>query len=180
MLRELEEAGAVSRETGFAVGSGHKVLPTLQKLGLVNRGRDRHGNEIFWVRQPDEPLIGASTARGWIVTLSEDVQAPSGKSENLFLARSASYDGSSAMFSPGESAEMLFGKSGEDLEGIEQDWGLEDQEILGIQTVRPFSEEQVRPVIPGGVSTATFLHGLPETPTDRKPPPPGKRKRRHR
>lgn len=98
MLRELEEAGAVSRETGLAAGSGHKVLPALQKLGLVNRGRDRHENEIFWVRQAGEPLVGASTARGWIVILNKNVQAPSGKSENLFLARSASYDGSSATF----------------------------------------------------------------------------------
>lgn len=74
------------------------ALPALQKLGLVNRARDEHDNEIVWIRQPDEPLIGASTARGWIVILSEDVQAPSGKSENFFLARSASYDGSRAMF----------------------------------------------------------------------------------
>ena len=45
------------------------MLPALQKLGLVNRGRDRHENEIFWVRQAGEPLVGASTARGWIVNL---------------------------------------------------------------------------------------------------------------
>lgn len=132
-------------------------------------------DEIGWANSTEEVLELADTLHAPTYVFAD---SPTAKR----VAERLGYDAFvySDLFSPGESAEMLFGKSGEDLEGIEQDWGLEDQEILGIQTVRPFSEEQVRPVIPGGVSTATFLHGLPETPTDRKPPPPGKRKRRRR
>lgn len=73
-------------------------------------------------------------------------------------------------FHPGEASKILFDKEGEELAGVGDEWNLDDDEVVTIDTVRPFSEEQVRPVIPGGVSTATFLHGLPETPTKRRPP----------
>lgn len=73
-------------------------------------------------------------------------------------------------FHPGEASRILFDKEGEELAGVGDEWNLDNDEVVTIDTIRPFSEEQIRPIIPGGVSTATFLHGLPETPTKRKPP----------
>lgn len=73
-------------------------------------------------------------------------------------------------FRPGRASEILFDKEGEDLTGVGDEWNLEGEEVPIIDTIRPFSEDQIRPIIPGGVSTATFLHGFPETPTKRKPP----------
>lgn len=126
---------------------------------------------------PDETLEKADTLQAPTYVFAD---SPTVKK----VAERLGYDAFvySDLFGPGEMSQMLFNKAGEDLEGVEQedDW-LTDDDVLAIQTIRPFSEDQVRPVIPGGVSTVTFLHGLPETPTDRKPPKNiGKRKKGRR
>lgn len=71
-------------------------------------------------------------------------------------------------FHPGEASEILFDKPDEELEGVGDAYNLEDDEVATIETIRPFSAEQIRPIIPGGVSTTTFLHGLPDVPKNRR------------
>lgn len=95
---DLQALGCISRETACFCGFNINAALKLAKLGLVNRAVDKHQNERFWIRQPGEPSVGASSARGWIVILSCDIPTPAGKKENFFLARSAAYDGSKAMF----------------------------------------------------------------------------------
>ena len=97
-MDELRVFGCVSRETAYGLGLHARMALKLAKLGLVNRAVDQHESERFWIRQPGEPSVGASSARGWIVILNRNIPAPNGKIDNFFLARSVSYDGRTATF----------------------------------------------------------------------------------
>lgn len=81
-------------------------------------------------------------------------------------------------FHPGQASEILFDKQAGEMWGVDEDYNIEDEDEPTIDVVRPFSDEQVRSIIPGGVSTTTFLHGLPGVPKARRMP--NKRRRRHR
>lgn len=142
--------------------------------------RDEDGEEI------DTDLGDLLRGRTRFVVLKEDVLDARDAAEALALAdqlhadafiffdapgvkRAAARLGYDAFayadpFGADEAAVSLFGKETSELRGIDEEWGLGERTAV-IETVRPFADAQVWPVVPGGVSAHTFRLGLPESPS---------------
>ena len=98
VLDHLSIRGAFSRDkASFVFGGDAGVADKLAANGVINkRYVARHG-EVYWIRAEDEPATGISIPTGFVVILHRDVETPSGKTENFFLAR-APYDGKGVTF----------------------------------------------------------------------------------
>jgi len=73
-------------------GTDHNVAEKLTAGGVINKRFDADRGEVYWIHAEGEPATGASILAGFVVTLHRDLKTPSGRHENLFLAR-ARYDG---------------------------------------------------------------------------------------
>jgi len=97
VLDHLTERGALSRTHAQTVfGADEKIAENLTLLGILNKRYAADGTR-YWIRGKDEGKTGISLPAGFIVILNRNVTTPTGKSENLFLAR-ACYDGKGPTF----------------------------------------------------------------------------------
>lgn len=98
VLDHLTKKAAFSRETARAVpGFDEPPAEKLAQRSVLNkRYVDRYG-AAYWIRGKSEAATGTRVPAGFVVTLHRDVTTPSGRRENLFLAR-APYDGKGATF----------------------------------------------------------------------------------
>lgn len=94
VLDHLSTQAAFSRQTARMVkyGTDYNVAEKLAAGGVINKRFDADRGDVYWIREEGEPATGASILAGFVVALHRDVKTPSGRSENLFLAR-ARYDG---------------------------------------------------------------------------------------
>lgn len=76
----------------WVYGDLFRTAMNLVAKGILNVRLTEDGREIFWRRQPGEVKTGAAVPAGFIVALNRDIQEPSGKNVNFFLARTKSYD----------------------------------------------------------------------------------------
>lgn len=98
VLDDLSEHAAFSSEKARPVsGIDSNVAEKLAALGLVNKRYEAKWGPAYWIRAEGEPATGQSVPAGFVVILHKDVTTPSGRTENLFLAR-ARYDGKGATF----------------------------------------------------------------------------------
>jgi len=98
VLDHLSKHTAFSREKARAV-PGFDEIPAekLVQRGVLNKRYTSAYGAAYWIRGENEEATGTSVPAGFIVTLHRDLTTPSGKRENLFLAR-APYDGKGATF----------------------------------------------------------------------------------
>jgi len=98
VLDHLSKYAAFSRERARAV-PGFDEVPAekLTQRGLLNKRYISTYGAAYWIRSEGEETTGTSVPAGFIVALHRNVTTPSGKTENLFLAR-APYDGKSTTF----------------------------------------------------------------------------------
>ena len=78
-------------------GGDANVADKLAQGGTINKRYDKQRGAVYWIRGEGEPATSASVPAGFIVILHRNVTTPSGKTENLFLAR-APYDGKGTTF----------------------------------------------------------------------------------
>lgn len=99
ILDHLSEKAAFSSSNARMTRSGLdvNVADTLAKRGVINKRYDAEGNTVYWIRAEGEAETSDSIPTGFVVILSRDVTTPSGRKENLFLAR-APYDGKGTTF----------------------------------------------------------------------------------
>ena len=98
VLDHLSKHAAFSREKARAV-PGFDEVPAekLTQQGVLNKRYVSTYGAAYWIRSEGEEATGTSVPAGFIVILHRDLTTPSGKTENLFLAR-APYDGKGATF----------------------------------------------------------------------------------
>lgn len=98
VLDHLSKHAAFSRERAHAVpGFDDVAAEKLAQRGVLNKRYVSTYGAAYWIRGQDEDATGTSVPAGFIVVLHRDLTTPSGKTENLFLAR-ASYDGKGTTF----------------------------------------------------------------------------------
>jgi hypothetical protein len=99
VLDHLSEKAAFSREKASMVyGTDGNVAEKLAAAGVINKRYDADRGAVYWIRSESEPATGADIVAGFVVILQDrDVKTPSGRFENLFLAR-ARYDGKGTTF----------------------------------------------------------------------------------
>ena len=99
VLDHLSEKRAFSRASAVMTQTGldGNVADKLAASGVVNKRYDAQRGEVYWIRAEDEAATGNSIETGFVVILNRDVQTPSGRSENFFLAR-ARYNGKGTTF----------------------------------------------------------------------------------
>ena len=78
-------------------GIDANVAEKLAAGGVINKRYDAQRGAVYWIRSEGEPPTGANIVAGFVVTLHRNLETPSGRFENLFLAR-ARYDGKSTTF----------------------------------------------------------------------------------
>jgi hypothetical protein len=84
---------ATSSETADSVyGDLFRTAMNLADRGVLNLRLTDDGREVFWTRQPGEGATGASVPAGFVVALNRNIQEPSGKQVNFFVARTKNYD----------------------------------------------------------------------------------------
>lgn len=84
---------ATSSETAEGVyGDLFRTAMNLADGGVLNLRLTDDGREVFWRRQPGEKATGAVVPAGFVVALNRDIQEPSGKQVNFFVARTKKYD----------------------------------------------------------------------------------------
>lgn len=76
----------------WVYGDLFRTAMNLAAKGILNVRLSEGGREVFWRRQPGEVSTGAVVPAGFIVALNREIQEPSGKKVNFFLARTKSYD----------------------------------------------------------------------------------------
>ena len=98
VLDHLSKHAAFSREKARTVPSFDEVpAEKLTQRGVLNKRYVSTYGAAYWIRGQDEEATGTSVPAGFIVVLHRDLTTPSGKTENLFLAR-APYDGKGTTF----------------------------------------------------------------------------------
>ncbi len=100
VLDHLSEKAAFTRETARAVYSGmdSNIADTLAARGVINKRYNAAYGPAYWIRSDNEAATTARIPTGFVVILSnKHVTTPSGRTENLFLAR-ASWDGKGPAF----------------------------------------------------------------------------------
>lgn len=86
-------SSATSPETAdWVYGDYFRTAMNLADRGVLNLKLTDDGREVFWKRQPGEKATGAAVPAGFVVALNRDIQEPSGKQVNFFVARTKSYD----------------------------------------------------------------------------------------
>ena len=89
VLDHLSERAAFSHEKASLVyGTDANVAETLAAKGVINKRYNTEIGAVYWIRPENEPATGSSVPAGFVVILNRNVTTPSGRAENMFLARS--------------------------------------------------------------------------------------------
>ena len=91
VLEVLSKATS-SKTADWVYGDLFRTAMNMADKGILNLRLSDRGQELFWIRGEDEPATGATVAAGFVVILNRNIQEPSGKSVNFFLARTKNYD----------------------------------------------------------------------------------------
>lgn len=84
---------ATSPETAdWVYGDLFRAAMNLTEKGILNLRLTEDGREVFWKKQPGEEATGAVVRAGFVVILNRNIQEPSGKQVNFFVARTKNYD----------------------------------------------------------------------------------------
>lgn len=98
MTRKQQEvldqlSDATSPETAdWVSGDLFRTAMNLADREVLNLRLTEDGREVFWRRQTGEEATGAAVPAGFVVALNRDIQEPSGKQVNFFVARTKNYD----------------------------------------------------------------------------------------
>jgi hypothetical protein len=76
----------------WVYGDYFKTAMNLADKKVLNLRLTDTGREVFWIRQPGEEATGAVVPAGFVVILNKEIQEPSGKQVNFFIARTKTYD----------------------------------------------------------------------------------------
>jgi len=91
VLDHLSDATSPNK-ADWVFGDLFKTAMNLADSEVLNLRLTDDGREVFWRRQPGEEATGAVVPAGFVVALNRDIQEPSGKRVNFFVARTKNYD----------------------------------------------------------------------------------------
>lgn len=98
MTRKQQEvldqlSDATSPDTAdWVPGDLFRTAMNLADREVLNLRLTEDGREVFWRREPGEKATGAAVPAGFVVALNRNIQEPSGKQVNFFVARTKRYD----------------------------------------------------------------------------------------